>query len=81
MPGAQWRMARASHGAANAGHLVALIMRAYALATFHFILVGYAALGLCCPAAYASVEAQRPAFFFVAHPHAPRMLGLRPAGT
>ena len=63
------------------GHLIARIVRTCALATFQSMLADYAALGLCRPAARASVAAPRPAFFFVAHPHDPRALALRPAGT
>ena len=61
------------------GHLVARIVRTCALATFRSMLADYAALGFCRPAARASVAAPRPAFFFVAHPHDPRALALRPA--
>jgi len=61
------------------GHLIARIVRNCALAFFHTMLADYAALGLCRPAARASVAAPRPAFFFVAHPHDLRALALRPA--
>jgi hypothetical protein len=61
------------------GHLVARIVRTCAMATFHAMLADYAALGVCRPAARASVAAPRPALFFVAHPHDPRALALRPA--
>jgi hypothetical protein len=44
------------------GHLVARIVRTCALATFHAMLADYAALGVCRPAARASVAAPRPAF-------------------
>jgi hypothetical protein len=58
--------------------LVARIVRTCALATVHSMLLYYAALGFCRPAARASVAAPLPAFFFVAHPHDPRALALRP---
>jgi hypothetical protein len=45
------------------------------------MLANYATLGVCRPAARASVAAARPAFFFVAHPHDPRALALWPAGA
>ena len=61
------------------GHLVARIVRTCALATFRSMLAEYAALVFCRPAARASVAAPQPAFFFVAHPHDPRALALRPA--
>ena len=63
------------------GYLVARIVRTCALATFQSMLAEYASLDLCRPAARASVAAPRPAFFFVAHPHDPRALALRPAGA
>jgi hypothetical protein len=61
------------------GHLVARIVRTCALATFQSMLADYASLGFRRLAARASVAAPRPAFFFVAHPHDPRALALRPA--
>jgi len=63
------------------GHLAARIVRTCALATFHAILVDYAALGVCHPAVRASVAAPRPASFCVAQPQDPRALALRPAGA
>jgi hypothetical protein len=63
------------------GRKVARIVRTCAIATFQSMLADYAALGLCRPAARASVAAPRPAFVFVAHPHDPRALALLPAGA
>jgi hypothetical protein len=49
------------------GGKVARIVRNCALAAFYSMVAGYAALGICRPAAHT--------FFFAAHPHGARALG------
>ena len=63
------------------GHLAARIVRACALASFRAMLADYAALGVCRPAARASVAPPARPFFFVAHPTNPAALALRPRDT